>query len=118
MATLCLSGHVVLKAGANAPTLTESNYTELINQAEGFVCTQARKDYVTLSGSLSTIGRAFLKDLVSNKAAIDLVKNNMKGFTSRAEAQTIINVLWNTVTEQINLLKEDKFKDFVMDGTA
>ena len=107
-----------MKAGTNAPTLTEDQYTELINEAEGFVCAQARYDYVAHSGSISTEGLQFLKDIVSSKAAIDVIKKDMSGFTSRAEAQTMLNVLWNSVAEGINIIRDDKFRTFILGGTA
>ena len=44
--TMCDSGAVKLKAGANASTaLTAANYTQLINQAESFINMWTRTNF-------------------------------------------------------------------------
>jgi hypothetical protein len=116
--TLCDSGAVKIKAGANAPTFTAAQYTDAINKAEGFVCTQARYDYVTNYASVSAIGKTFLKDVTSSKAAIEVMNNDMSGFTSRTESQVMLDVNYTNVVDCVNLLRDDKFRDFVIKGVV
>ena len=40
----------------------------------------------------------------------------MSGSTRRAEAQTMLDVNWAKMMEEINLLKERKFIDFINDA--
>jgi hypothetical protein len=114
--TLCEKADVQLAAGANAPTLTDGQYTSLINMAEGFISTQSRYDWVTNYASVSGIGKEFLKDLAAVHAALSVVNNNMASFFSRLEAQTILDVLYSKLVDGINLLREDKFREFVIKG--
>lgn len=114
--TLCEKTDVQLKAGANATTLTDAQYTDLINEAEGFVSASARYDYVTNYASVSAIGKTLLREVASSYAAIAVINYDMSGFTSRTEAQVMLDVLWSKVVEGINLLRDEKFRDFVLKG--
>ena len=116
--TLCTSGAVKLKAGTNAKALTGAEYTELINEAEGFVCLSSRYDWVTNYASVSTIGKTTLKEATSSWAAINAIQTDMSGFTSKEEAQTMLDVLWSKCVECINLLRDEKFRDFVKKGAV
>jgi hypothetical protein len=116
--TLCDSGAVKIKAGALAATFTAAQYTDAINKAEGFVSTQARYDYVTNYASVSTIGKEFLKDVTSSKAAMELINNNQSGYTSRTESQVTLDVNYSNVVDCVNLLRDDKFREFVLKGSV
>lgn len=116
--TLCTSGTVKLQAGANATLLTAAQYTQLINEAEGFLSAQSRYDWVANYASVSAIGKTMLEDACASKAAIDVLKDDMGVYTSRTEAQTMIDVLWSKIVEIVNLLRDDKFKQFVISGTV
>lgn len=115
--TICLSGSVKLKAGANVGTLTPAQYDEIIGEAEAFVCTASRYDWVsdwaTLSGS---VAGPIVKEAVSSWAAINAINYDMSGFTSRQEAQVMLDVNWSKVVECVNLLRDDKFRSFVIKG--
>jgi hypothetical protein len=118
--TLCINADVVKKAGANANTtaVAEAATNVYIKEAEGFVCSSARYDYVTNYASVSTIGKEFLRDLTSSLAAIKALNYDMSGFTSRTEAQTMLDVNYAIVTEGINLIRDDKHKDFILSGVV
>ena len=114
--TLCVSGGVVLKAGTNSKLLTEAQFEELINQAEGFISAQARYDYVTNYASISDIGKQLLEDTCTSKAAMFVINNDMSGFSSRTEAQVMLDVNNSQVVDNINLLRDADFKQFVQNG--
>lgn len=117
--TLCDSGAVKLKAGVNVSTsITAAQYTQLINEAEGFLSTQAKYDFVTNYSSVSTIGKTALQDGCSSYAALGAINYDMSGFTSRTEAQTMLDVNWSKVVEVVNLIKDDKYKSFVVSGVV
>lgn len=117
--TLCDSGAVKLAAGENVDSsISAAQYTALINQAEGFVCASARYDYVTNYSGVSTIGKTLLKEATACYAAMGAIQFNMGGYTSRTEAQTMLDVNWSKVVENINLLRDDKFKAFVYSGSV
>ena len=117
--TLCASSAMILKAGANATTaLVEANYTQLINQAEATVCTLSRVDWVAAYAGLSANYKTILEEVTSNLAAQYMIQYDMSGFTSRYEAETMLDVLNNGVNRGMSLLKPAVQKDFVKDGKA
>lgn len=118
--TLCVNADVAKKAGlnANATTIAEASTNVLIKEAEGFICASARYDFVTYYTSVSTIGKEFLRDVASSLAATKAINYDMSGFTSRTEAQTMLDINYAVVVEGINLLRDDKFKDFVKSGVV
>lgn len=118
--TLCINADVVKKAGAKASsTAVAEAYTNVyIKQAEAFVCTQSKYDWVTNYASVSTLGKEFLRDVTSSLAAFYAINYDMSGFTSRTEAQVMLDVLWNGAVELINLLRDEDFKTFVLEGSA
>ena len=117
--TLCTSGAVKLKAGANVSTaLTDAQYTTLINEAESFMSVNSKYDWVSNYSSLSTQGKAFLEDATASHAAFSAINYNMANYTSRVEAQVMLNTNWNKVVESVNLLRDDKFRSFIISGTT
>ena len=117
MVTLSTSGAVKLKAGENAPTLTAAQYDSLIEEAEAFVSVQSRYDWVDNWASVSgMVGAGIVEDAVATHAAISAVNNDMSGFTSRLEAQTVLDVLYSKLVDNINLLRDEKFRTFVIKG--
>lgn len=114
--TLCSSGAVQVKAGSNATTLTDDQYTELINQAEGFVCTSGRYDFVSNYASISSMGLYILEDACSCHAAIAAINYDMSPFTSRTEAQVMLDVNYSRLAEDVNLIRDEKFRQFIIKG--
>lgn len=113
---ICLSGAVVLRAGANHPTVTEGDYIALISGAAAFVSTSARYDYETNFSSCSAIGKEVIKEAVASYAAIGLINNEPSAYPG-TEAQIMLDVNWGKVTECINLLRDDNFRAFILQGS-
>jgi hypothetical protein len=116
--TLCTSGAVKLKAGANAPTLTSAQYTDLINKAEAHCAAHARYDWVANYAALPELAKNFLQDLSSSHAAIAVINNDMSGFTSRTESQVMLDVNYSKVVDNTNLLRDEKFRTFLIKGVV
>ena len=117
--TLCTSGAVKLKAGANVSSaLTAANYSTFINDAEAWVSVNAKYDFVTNYSSLPTNMKLFLEDVTSSKAAIAAINYDMSGFTSRIESQVMLDVNYTILTYCTNLLRDSKFVDFLKAGTT
>ena len=128
-ATLTTSGATLLHAGKNVSTdLSESGSTspvrtadamllEFINEAEGFISAATRVDWVTKYSALDSAIKKALDEATACRAAIHSIKYDMSGYTSRAEAQTILDVNNDIVNRTISLLKDDKEKSFVEGST-
>jgi len=111
--TLCDSGAVKLKAGANVSTAVTSipaTMTQFINQAEGDIAVDTGIDWVTLYSGISANFKQALEGACSNKAAIYAISYDMSGFTSRQEALNMLNVLWGSYDRATDRLREDKVK--------
>jgi len=119
MVTLSTSGAVKLKAGANAPTLTAAQYDALIEEAEAFVSTQSRYNWVANWASVSgMVGAGIVEDAVASHAAISVINNDQSNFTTRTESQVMLDVLYSKLVDNINLLRDEKFRTFVQKGVV
>jgi hypothetical protein len=118
--TLCINADVLKAAGANASSVSVAEgYTNVyILEAEGFVCVSSRYDWITNYASVSAIGKEFLRQITAALAAIEVMKYNPSGYTSKSEFQTMVDINYSVVVEGINLLRDDNFRNFVLNGTA
>ena len=122
--TLCQSGAALLKAGANRSsslaTLSGANVAnlyvdELINQAESVINAVSRKNWSAevSAGNVSQDTSKILEDWCSNLTAMYLIEYDMSGFTSRREAETMLDVLNNANTRNQSLMRDQKEVKFV-----
>lgn len=106
------SGAVAIrKAGAYAnATITASgaalqNWSDL---AEGRICAETRRDWVGSYSGLSTNIKNILSDVASSLMAKEIIAYDMSGYTSRAEAQTMLSMQDDIASTGIAFLKEFK----------
>jgi len=121
MVTLCQSGACLIKAGENVSsdftgTEAETNWNNLILQAEAYLNCISRYNWVDNYASLNDDVKHILEDAAACHAACSAIAYDMSGYTSRAEAQTILDVNWAKLMEDVNLLKDRKFIDFINDA--
>ena len=118
LGTLCVREDVMKFAGAKAnSTATAEAYTNIyIKMAEGYVCTASRYDWVSSYASVSSIGKELLRNATAAWAAIMAIEYDPSGYTSKEEMQTLLDVCWSMVKETVNLLRDDKYREFVLNG--
>lgn len=111
----CTGSEVAMKAGAGASATAkgETYLNSYISQAESFINSAARYNFSDAYGSLNADTKGVLKDAASNLAAIYVVTYDMSGYTSRIEAEDIINVLRDAALRDVALLKDKKVTDFI-----
>lgn len=109
---------VQYKAGANASTTsnTEAYINSYIAQAESTINTVSRFNWSDAYSGLNADTKAILKEAASNLAAIYVITYDMSGFTSRAEAESMITVLRDGAVRAMALLRDQKQKDFINDA--
>lgn len=119
--TLCISGTVINKAGAGMATTlntlfrgTDFVIDTWIVQAEGVINSYTRKNWIDAYGSLNTDVKYVLEDTASNLAAIYAITYDMSGYSSRSEAEDLINTYRDAALRNMNMLKDEKVKDFVV----
>lgn len=117
MGTLTTSGAVKIKAGnAVSSDLTNSDYDTLISQAESFINVATRTNWTDSYSSLNEDVKKALEDAASSHAAVVAINYDMSGYTSRAEAQTMLNVNWARLQELISYLEDTKYITFLEDA--
>ena len=108
MVTVGLSGPALIKAGVGvSAVMTASAGGEMdnfINEANAFLKTLVKKDLVA---------NKMLDEYAERYAAILAISYNMAGYTSRIEAEDIINVHWARMQEIKELLEKSDVQDFL-----
>ena len=119
MGTFAASGAVLKKAGKNHSTDLDtgwnntSEFEDWLSQAEAVVNVMSRYDYVENSGAISSNQLPILKEATANLAAIEAIRYDMSGYTTRGEAEDMITVLRDAAIRDISLLKDQKGVTFV-----
>jgi hypothetical protein len=115
--TLSISGAAIDKAGANASTavtLSGAVLDRWSDMAEATLSTITRYDWVANYSSVKTNFKQILSDVVSDMVAMKIIAFDMSGYTSRMEATTMLDVLKDNITKNIEVLRDDKNKEGVM----
>lgn len=114
--TFTTSGAMTLKAGNNANsniTVSGAYLTQLSDEVESTINTITRYNWTDVYSTLNTDVKYVLQDAASSMAAISLITYDMSGFTSRSEAQTMLDVLDDRASKAIKELTDIKNRDFV-----
>ena len=111
--TLCTSGAIVIKAGANVDSSAAASAAlleQFSNEAEGRLNAETRFDWVANFGSITTNFKPVLADVTSAYAGAMLVTMDMSGYTNRGYAEDIINMNMDRFQKGVKFLIEDKNK--------
>ena len=113
---LATTAQIQYKAGANASSTSKAEgYTNTyVAMAEGVINTMTKYNWCDAYSSLNTDVKGILADAASNLAAMYVINYDMSGFSSRQEAETMLDVLYNGFTRDIEILKEIKNQDFMI----
>lgn len=112
--TLCSSYAIVRKAGANVNTTAAASgalLAEYCDQAEAFIATKTRKDWVSNYASVSANFKPMLADCASDLAAMKLISYDMSGYTSRLEVQTMLDFYRDNSAQIMADLKEKEIQE-------
>jgi len=111
----CTTAEVARKAGTNASatSVAEAYTNDYVTQAESFINVATRYNWSDAYSGLDADVKGLLKEIASNLAAIYVIIWDMSGFTSRIEAEDMINVLRDAALRGISLLRDKKSEDFM-----
>lgn len=113
----CNEASAKLKAGANvSAALTSANWNEFISQAESYLNNVTRINFSDTFAALNADVKDILEDACGSHAAMAGIQYDMSGYTSRAEAQTMLDVNYTRLQDAIKLLKDKKHTDFMNDA--
>lgn len=112
--TMCTSGAAIAKAGANANSTVI--YSGAIidawsDQAEGSINAITRKNWTSSWAALATNIKPILSDLASDMIATKIIAYDTSGYTTGAEARTMLNVLHDNIVRNITELKKMEIQE-------
>lgn len=97
------------KSGANvSASYTDTMKTQCLLQAENFVNVATRYNFSDNWGSLNVDVKYLVTEVTASIVAIEAIKYDMSGYTTRVEAEDMINVLWARIQECMKLLVDQK----------
>lgn len=108
---------VIRKAGATVSTTAKNSgalISQYINNAEAFINLNSKYDFLANYNNLDVSMANILNDIASSLAAIHLINYDMSGYTSREEAQTMLDVNANTANDGLRLLKDKDYVNFLV----
>jgi hypothetical protein len=110
------TAEVQRKAGANASatSVAEAYVNDYMTQVESFINAFTRYNWSDAYTTLNADVKGILKECASNLAAMYVIDYDMSGFTTRLEAENMINVLWNRAQECLALLKDEEVRRFMV----
>ena len=91
---------------------------QMISGAEAQICSEARYNFIENYNSLNGQTRLLLDDAVSSYVANLMIAYDMSVFTSRVEAESMINLHTNIWNSTKALVKEKKVTDFIINGSS
>ena len=102
----------VAKAGANANstiTISDATLADWSDDIEGDINTITKRDWITNPPSTNTAG--ILSNIASSMIAMQIINYDMGGYTSRTEAQTMLDVLDNDIDKKLKDLKDKTIQE-------
>ena len=123
--TFCISGAVLAKAGygKSSELTTATIGTDLmidtwIIEAEGVINTATRYNWTSAYASLNDATKKILQDTAGNLAAIYAINYDMGGYTSRGEAEDMINTLSDAAMRNISIIREKETQNFIVNPST
>ena len=116
--TFATTAEIQYKAGANASAVSKAEgYTNVfIKQAESFINVFTRYNWLDAYAGLNEDVKHLLKEIASNLAAIYVIQYDMAGFTTRIEAEDMINILRDAALRGLSVLRDKKNQQFMIEA--
>ena len=112
---------ILLRVGTNANAIVKTAgwFDTIILDVEAVINCMTRYDWSTADAatSLTATVRGILIDTGAALAAIQGIAWDMSGYTSRIEAEDMINVLRDNALRNISILRDKKTQAFLQDPT-
>lgn len=108
------SDEILVKAGENYDTsITEARINALCLQVESTINLVCRYNFSDAYAGLNADVKGILSETASNLVAIYIIQFNMAGYTSRVEAEDMINILRDGALRGLSILKDQKAVTFI-----
>lgn len=90
----------------------EANHNFLSEYAEAYLCSLVKYDIVTNWGSLNSIYKQLFTEWAARFGGMQIIAYNMAGYTSRQEAEDMINVHIFRMRQIEDILNKSDIQDF------
>ena len=109
------TAEVERKAGANcsATSKAEAYVNQYMTEVESLINTVCRYNFSDAYAGLDADVKGILKEVASNLAAIYVIQYDMSGFTSRIEAEDMVNILRDGALRGLSVLRDKKQQKFI-----
>jgi hypothetical protein len=109
------SDEILVKAGENVDSsgTTEARINALCLQVESLINCTARENFSDTYATLNADVKGLLSEIESDLVAMYLIQFNMAGFTSRVEAEDMVNILRDAALRGLSILRDKKTIDFM-----
>ncbi len=103
------------KAGINANATSKATAATdvYVLEVESMVNVLTRYNWSDAFAGLNADVKNILKEVTSNICAIYVIQSDMSGFTSRIEAEDMINVLRDAAFRGLSILRDKKAQEFM-----
>ncbi len=110
---------IVAKAGTGAnSTAVNTTATDVyVLEVEAMVNVLTRHNWSDVYSGLNDDVKKILKGITSNLCAIYVIQWDMSGYTSRIEAEDMINVLRDAALRDLSILRDKKNQTFILEAT-
>ena len=110
----CTTAEVLRKAGngASSTAAVEAYTNDFVAQAESEINVATRYNWSDAYSGLNADVKGILKQAASNLAAIYVIQYDMGGYTSRREAESMVNILRDGYLRCLTLLRDKKAETF------
>lgn len=110
------SDEILVKAGelVDATGATEARINALCLQVESEINCVSRYNWSDAYAGLNADVKGILSECASDMVAIYLIQFNMAGFTSRVEAEDMVNILRDAALRCLALLRDKKTVEFMV----
>jgi len=104
-----------VKVGENVDLTgyTEANINASCVQAESFINVMSRTNFSDTYATLNVDVKGILSEAEACWVAMDFIAYNMAGYTSRIEAENMINILDSKLTKCLAMLNDQKSVTFI-----
>ena len=114
-ATFADPGNALIKAGAKVnPAVSSASMIRYIEQAQATINAQCRYDFVANWASLKTNVKQILEECAENLAAMYAIQYDMSSYSSRIEAETMLDVLRDRFVNNMKILEDMKATDYLV----
>ena len=103
--------------GASSHANTEDHINQYMTEVESEINSTCRYNFSDNYATLNADTKGILKSVASNLAAIYVICYDMDGYSSRIEAEDVINILRDAALRGMRLLKDKKVSDFIREVT-